>query len=328
MKSEITAYFFYILTSCFFSIVGQAQTHLTIGVYMNPKGYSKVDSDQIAKLETRIVSVITSGGSSFNVSASRITSDFHNSDGNQLGWKTLARGIVCLPKFEIFNSRVVDTGIKKVTVVDASLTLSIQYIHEDIIFTTLVINLQGSGSNEYQAVNDVIRNIRPQDPKWQSFVKETREKIISYYEIHCDGILAKAKQLDKLNQPIGALQIIWPIPQEVDCFERVNELIEEIYIRAINQHCREKMLAAKAKFAADQFDIALIYLSQIQVNSNCYEDVLEMIDKIAIDVDNATAQERSFNLEIEKVRRQMDLDQQNTPSVDFFLGRINSGKLN
>lgn len=312
-----------------YPIVGQNQSHLTIGVYMKPDGYSKIDSDQVTKLETRIISVIASGGSTFNVSASRITPNAQDSsDDDLLMLRTLARGVVCYPKFEVFNVRVADTGMKKITVVDASLTMSVQYIHEDIIFSSLVLNLQGSGNNEYQAINDAIRNIRPQDPRWQSFVQETREKIIKYYDTHCDAIIAKAKQLDRIDRPLSALQIIWPIPQDVDCYERVKELTVEIYMRAINQDCRQKMLAAKAALAANQYEIGLNYLRHIDTKSDCYESVLEMIDRIAVEVDKAFAQERANNLEIEKIRLQIEKDRNSSYPLELFLGRSNTGKIN
>lgn len=325
MKTKIILYFLTLILVVIFTFpaVGQNQSHLTIGVYMKPGGYSEIESDQITKLETRIINVISMSGSTFNISASRIEPDTNGTSDPDM-METMARGVVCYPKFEVFNVRVADTGLKKLTVVDASLTLAVQYIHEDIIFSSLAINLQGSGSNKSQAINDIIRNIRPQDSKWQSFVQETRRKIINYYDTHCDAIIAKAKQLDRLDSPWNAVQILWPIPQDVDCYERVKELTVEIYLRAINQVCRQELLKAKTEVAANQYERGLAHLRRIDPKSDCYEEVLQMIDTIAAEVDRVSVEERANNLELEKIRLQVEKERNSSDSMEPSIAKLNA----
>lgn len=306
-----------------YPIVGQNQSHLTIGIYMKPGGYTEIDKDQVAKLETRIINVISMSGSTFNISASRIEPDSNSINGPDM-METMARGVVCYPKFEVYEVRVVDTGLKKLTVVDASLTLTVQYIHEDIIFSSMAMTLQGSGKDKYQAINDIIRNIRPQDMKWQTFVQETRTKIINYYDNHCDAIIAKAKQLDRLDSPWDAVQILWPIPQDVACYERVKEMIVEIYLRAINQICRQELLRAKTALAGNHYDTGLAYLGRIDPKSDCYEEVLQLIDTIAEEVDQTSVEERAYSLELEKYRLQVEKERKGDGRMEESVARRNS----
>ncbi len=307
---------------CFQSI-GQNQTHLTIGIYMKPGGYTEIEKDQISKLETQIINVISMSGSTFNISASRIEPNTNSINGPGM-METMARGVVCYPKFEVYDVRVVDTGLKKLTVVDASLTLTVQYIHEDIIFSSMAMTLQGSGKDKYQAINDIIRNIRPQDQKWQTFVQETRTKIINYYDNHCDVIIAKAKQLDRLDLPLNAVQILWPIPQDVACYERVKELIVEIYLRAINQLCRQELLKAKTALAANNYDTGLECLGKIDPKSDCYEEVLTLIDTIAEEVDQTSIEERAYSLELEKYRLQFERERREDGRMEESVARRNA----
>lgn len=306
------------------SALAQGQSHLTIGIYMKPGGYNEIEPDQTTKLETRIINVISMSGSTFNISASRVEPDTTSADNTPNMMETMARGVVCYPKFEIYSERKADTGLEKITVVEASLTLAVQYIHEDIIFSSLSMTLQGSGNNKRQAINSIIRNIRPQDPKWQSFVQETRRKIVNYYDNQCDAIIAKAKQLDRLDSPWNAVQILWPIPQDVDCYSRVKDLTVEIYLRAINQVCRQELLRAKTELAADQYERSLYHLRRIDPKSNCYEEVLKMIDTIAAEVDRVSTQERANNLALEKLRLQVEKERNESNYMETSIAKRNS----
>lgn len=259
-------------------------TLLTIGVYANPASSKDLSADHLKKLETKIISIISNQGVTHNITAALINIESDDSANSRL-LATMSKGIVCVPKFEIYDDRVVEAGLKNVFIVDISLTMSIQYIYEDIIFSNLQKTIQGSGRNREQAINNVMRNLRINDPVWSQFLASTREKIVNYYEQSCSSLAEQARQLDQLDLTVEALSILWPIPKEVDCYEEIKELTIQVYKRHINRQCAITIQKAKAFLAANRYDDGLSALSKIDPISSCAEEAEILIDTIAQEID-------------------------------------------
>lgn len=282
-----------LLQSLFLFTQGMDQTQLTIGVYVKSDTLSGIDDFQFKRLETRIINIISNSGVTSNIAASRIDPKGVDNYGEGITMETMARGVVCFPKLEVFSEQDLDLGLKKQKVVDASLTLSIQYIHEDIIFSTLQLQLQGSGNTGSQAINNIIRNLRSNDPRFARFVSQTRSKIINYYTNNCNAIIEQARQLDRLDQPIRALQILWPIPRELACYEEVKEMMVDIYRKYINKRCRELLFEADTYITANNYDEGLAKLRLIDPTSNCIEDARKKLEEIKKEIDESDEQFRN-----------------------------------
>ena len=281
---------------------------LSIGVYMPSQYSTDLGSGQKQRLETKIISVIARNGIGAKVSAFKITVDTSASVSVDL-LNLMAKGIVCIPKFEIYNERIADTGMKKLKVVDVDLTLTVQYIYEDVIFSDINVQLQGSGSNRDQALNSAIRGIRTTDSKWKRFLETTHREIIRYYDGMCGKLMDQAEHLNKLNLTSEALSILWPIPKEVSCHAEVEELSLRIYQKHINQQCKRSILNARALLAGNRYDEGLAVLARIDPISDCYEDAVKMIESIEVELDENTEKNRSAfltlqqqQLEVEKYR--------------------------
>ena len=295
-----------VICFCHASTAQSSYNSLIIGVFMqHDSTYIGLSADQVKKLETRIINIINTGGVTSNISASRISSK----DAENIV-ETMARGIVCLPKFEIFDKRVADTGIKKIKVVDVSLTLAIQYIHEDIIFNNLQLQLQGSGNTHDQAINNVIRNLRPSDSRFKKFLSETRERIINYYTENCDDIMEQARQLDRLDLPGDALKILFPIPREIECYEEVKEMTVEVYRKYINKRCSQYMLTAKTLLAANKYDKGLETISLIDPTSQCAEEAVKLIESVKEEIDSTALENRYFELQMEMIRSKNEMNEE------------------
>lgn len=285
---KIAVLFFNFLALSFLAY-GQGSP-INIGIYMN----SNTDSSEISqvatsKLETRIINIININGVTSKVSASRINKD----DLSDI-IETMARGVVCVPIFEIYEKKIADTHLERIHVVDASLTLKVQYIHEDIIFNTMQLQLQGSGSSYDQAINNIIRNLRGRSNDVSRFLAETRERVTLYYDENCNSIIEQARQLDKLDRPLKAIQLLWPIPREVNCYEEVKDMSIDLYRKYINKKCQVDLLKSKTLFASNQFRAGLKVLQEIDPSSICYEETLQLIAKIEADVDSQSAEDRGL----------------------------------
>lgn len=311
---NFTCFFLMICCFCTGSLFGQSEeSWLSIGVLMPKQDSTAVlTTDQARKLENKVISLIAKNGITHNISAFRLMIDDPTTEDFM---KVMAKGIVCIPKFEIYDSKVVDTGMKKLKVVDATLTLTVQYIYEDIIFSDVTVQLQGSGSSESQAIIGAIRSIdtgkgRP----WAGFMDETRSKIIGYYDGMCYKLLEQAQQLNRLNLTGQALSILWPIPKEVECHSVVAEETVIIYENHINQECRKNLTKAKAKLAGNFYDEGLDLLGNINPQSDCYDEALQLISNMQVEMDDNLAANR--NAQLDKLRQQVDLERYKREEIE------------
>lgn len=285
---------------------------LSIGVYMPAQYFTDLDAGQKQKLETKIISIIADNGISANISAFRILIDTSTTPSQDL-LSLMAKGIVCVPKFEIYSEQVADTGLKKLKVVDVSLTLTVQYIYEDVIFSNTTSNIQGSGNTTQEAINNAIRIIKTSDGKWKDFLETTHKEIIRYYDNMCPKLMDQAEQLNKLNLTSEALSILWPIPKEINCHSEVENLALKIYQKHVNQQCKEQLLEAEALLAGNRYDEGLAVLSRIDPISECYEATLEKIKIIEKELDENPEKNRSDLLILQQ--QQLDIEKYRTDRI-------------
>ena len=85
------------------STAGDYEEWLNVGVYMPRDKYDDLEYEQINKLETKIISVISRSGVTSKISAFRLSPGIDSSsilsDDHLL--KFLGKGVVCTPKLEI-----------------------------------------------------------------------------------------------------------------------------------------------------------------------------------------------------------------------------------
>lgn len=311
---------FFLFIRCSFSAFSQSDNpeRLSVGVYMPIDRYDDLEYGQIRKLETQIINIIANNGITSKISAFRIQLD-NSGTINQNLLQTMAKGIVCLPKFEIYGDRTADTGMKKIQVVDVSLTLTIQYIYEDIIFSTLSMQLQGSGNTRAQAINNTIRNIRSGDSRWAKFLDHTREEIVRYYDAMCDKLMQQAHQLNKLDLTTEALAILWPIPKEVACHEMVEELTVDIYRKHINRECRKQIQIARGLLAANRYDEGLSILMYIDPGSECARESEELTRIIEKEFDENA--EKNRNSELMLRREELRLEELRYKNIETMVAK-------
>ncbi|WNJ17554.1 hypothetical protein [Pontibacter sp. G13] len=274
----------------------------------------QLDPGQVQRLETRIVNVITNAGRPYNISAAKTEAKSSgNTEQNQTSFgsdleqysmrlETMAKGIVCIPLFEIYDERKVETPLKTVNTVDVYLSLSVQYIYGDIIFHTTELQLQGTGRNRDQAINDVIRNIKPSDRRWGGFLRATQDNIVEYYDHACEHIIGQAQELEDLGDNFKALCLLWPIPREVECYEEVRETTIRLYDKYLDKYCERLILVAKTFKAENNYEAAAAVLRLINPVSACKEDAEALIDELGEQVD----EDRDVDREIEREKALRD----------------------
>lgn len=155
---------------------------------------------------------------------------------------------------------------------------------EKKVFATYAFVSKGVGTNENKAYMDAIKRIRPNRNEMDAFVKQGKERIVSYYNAEVGNYIAKAKSLAQMKKYEEALFVLNCIPSVCDQYSNVLNEAAIIYQMYIDQKCVENLALAKTTWMSQQNSdgaaLAAEYLAQIYPDASCYKEAQQLYDEI------------------------------------------------
>lgn len=194
-------------------------------------------------------------------------------------------GIVMYPMISIFNEQQISPGLQSMTVIDGEIYLYIKQVDDKIVFASTSKKIKGSGRTREQAINNLISSIPTRSSEYNNFIIDSKRKIIDYYEKKCDMLISKADQLSKSNQHAEALSMLFNIPEETKCFEKVKDKSLEIYRNYQKYTCKKVITDAKARLMANQYEEGFRILSKVDPSSDCASEANQLYIKHGKEVD-------------------------------------------
>jgi hypothetical protein len=250
---------------------------ISLAVVM-PQSLDDVDYNQLSKLETKITQIISSAG----LTANGYTTNF-----------------VIYPKFSIYESDVVEGGMQNITVVTTELTLFIKQVDNNIIFSSLSVQLKGSGTTKEKAVTNAISNIKTESEEYKKFVNEGKGKIIGYYNAKCQDILTQIDNLVKMKNYDQAMALLLSVPEEAtECYTKTQTKAIEVYKLYQSNNCEKQLLAAKAYIASNNYVSALNTLMLIDPATTCFKEAKTLVSSIEGKIDKDLKQEWDFKMKV------------------------------
>jgi hypothetical protein len=156
---------------------------------------------------------------------------------------------------------------------------------DNTIYSNVILNVKGVGTNENKAFIEAIKTINPKNKEILDFLETGKKKIIDYYTSQCDFILKNAlslAKLEKYDEAIYALAVVPEVCQE--CYNKCLDTATYIYQQKINAECKVKLNEAKMAWSgslnAEGAERAGSILSSINPLSNCQSDVDNLIKSI------------------------------------------------
>ncbi|MDX2048725.1 MAG: hypothetical protein SFU87_18200 [Chitinophagaceae bacterium] len=230
-----------------------------------PSNADGLNESNLSKLENKIIEAVTNNG----VSADGYTQNF-----------------VIYPKFEIYDEKESKGGLRNIKIINCNLSLFIKQLSTNIIFSTYSKNIQGSGYNKNEAINNAMSSIDPADPKIMEFVNNGKQKIIQYYQINCETIIRKAEAEKNIKNYECSLSILLSIPEEVpNCNTKAVANAKIVFLEFQKSQCEQYLQKAIAASAALYYDEALEYLSYIDPSGPCTIESKKLISVISSKVD-------------------------------------------
>lgn len=226
-----------------------------------------------------------------------------------IGW-TNARFILTA-KLDQIDRYVVDGAPAQIVNV-FGVTLYIADIYNQKLFTSTYCELKGVGTNETKSSLNAIRRLNKQNEKIKSFMQNSKQQIIGYYDNNLPNILKEAKVKASMKNYGEALAMITVIPSCCNGYDEAMEEAKKIYVLYRDVYFQTELNKAKALWAsnptADNSKYVVDILARIDPEAKCYNEAMILLSEIAktvkTDVDYEVKKKYEDAVELEKLRIQ------------------------
>lgn len=140
--------------------------------------------------------------------------------------------------FEVFSVRPVviiedilqtEGMVREVAVIKGELRLSAVNDIDGTTYHSVTIPLKATAlDGEDKAMEKLALSVKPTDPVFVRFIRQSRQKIEEYYADNCSKIVAVAKQLADTGRGKEALSYLAGVSPSVDCYDIASVMILDI----------------------------------------------------------------------------------------------------
>ena len=158
-------------------------------------------------------------------------------------------------------------------------------IVEDKVFLRKKISVIGVGTSEEKAFISAFKNIKTSNTEITQFIQEGKQKILGFYQTHCEDIIKEARDMASQNQYEQAIIMLSSIPDVVsDCFLDCLKTTEDIYQQMIAARGEEMLRKAQNAWVKNPTRQgareATQYLQQINHAAPCQPEVSKLLEQI------------------------------------------------
>ena len=264
---------------------------ISLSVIM-PENVDGLGVSQLSKLESKIIQIVTNTGLA--------ATGYNNS-------------FVIYPKFAIYESNIIEGGMQNITVVKCELSLFVKQVDNNIVFSSVSKMLSGSGNNKSNALTNAISKINTSDNDLKVFVEAAKIKIVKYYESKCSDIILKSESLSKKQAFEESLALLMTVPEEVSCYNKVQEKTIAVYKAYQDQKCKTILNEANVNITGNNFSAALDKLALIDPSSSCFNEAKLVMKKL--DNKISAEQKRQLDLQMKMYNDQIALEKQRINAV-------------
>jgi hypothetical protein len=257
-----------------------------------PGNVDGLDISQLSKMESKITQIVTSTG---------LASSGYNNN------------FVIYPVFAIYETNVIEGGMQNITVVTCDLSLFIKQVDNNVVFSSISKQLKGSGQNKKTALTNALSKIAINDIEFKTFIKNGKDKIIQYYESKCQDIIWKSESLVKMQDYEQALGLLMTVPEEVSCYNKVQQKSIEAYKAYQKQKCIVQLQEAKTEIASNNYSYALNILSQIDPSTPCFKESQNLVNNAASKID--VEEKKQWDLEMKVYNDDVALEKQRINAI-------------
>jgi hypothetical protein len=243
------------------------------------------------------------------------------------------------PQLDIMDVTVTDAGMKPITVAKIEAVLNVARLDRldaplskpGTVFNSMTMQLIGTGNDTATAVNDAIGKIQASDPNIGKFLKETRERIMTYYQEHCTEVVNEGvRAYEMKNYPLS-IAMLYSVPEGTPCSDNAREFSIKAYHEYQKVECQKQLAQLKSKSVIMKGPDASAAMNQQQYREvlqlvksmdptaeGCYDEAYKMLDKLSADFD--AENKKNFDM----LSKLIDSETQVQTEMYKAMGRINS----
>lgn len=204
---------------------------------------------------------------------------------NGLGGKTHNPWFVITANVTLLTKDIV-AGPPQMIAQNLEFTFYIADYHQKTVLSTASLSVKGVGTNETKAFIEAIKNIKPTNPELKQFVENGKNKIVEFYNSHCDFVIADAESKISQKQYQEAIYTLTSVPEICkDCYMKVTGMVGPVYKLYIDNQCRTLFNQAQNAWMSNQnssgAESAAAYLSNIDPEAECYGEAKQFMGRIA-----------------------------------------------
>ena len=176
-------------------------------------------------------------------------------------------------------------------------------IEEDKVYSQLTISTIGIGQNLEKSYISAFKNIDSKKSAITAFLQEGKEKLLAYYQTHCEELIAEAKRQASQQNYEDALMLLASIPSVcTDCFEKSAHTATSIYTNMIEVRGGEFLNQARAAWANNPTKEGAMeatrLLSQINFAASCQPKANSLLREITTKMNEIDKREWEHQMQI------------------------------
>lgn len=183
------------------------------------------------------------------------------------------------------------------------ITLMLGDVEEDKAYAQATISAIGVGQSDEKSFIAAFKNINPKNTAITAFLQEGKEKVLNYYQTHCEDLIAEAKKQASTQNYEDALMLLTSIPDVcTDCFEEAAQVAAPIYTKMIEARGAEFLNQAQAVWAKNPTKEgareATQLLSQINFAASCMPKATSLMNEITAKMNEIDRREWEHEMQV------------------------------
>lgn len=183
------------------------------------------------------------------------------------------------------------------------ITLMLGDIEEDKVYSQLTISAIGVGQSYEKSFISAFKNINPKSTAITAFIREGKEKVLGYYQTHCEDLITEAKKQASLQNYEDALMLLASIPDVcTDCFEEAARIAAPIYTDMVEARGAEFLNQARAVWAKNPTRegarAATRLISQINFAASCQPQATSLMREITAKMNEIDRREWEHQMQV------------------------------
>ena len=177
-------------------------------------------------------------------------------------------------------------------------------------FASTSLSVKGVGETETKAYISALKNLKTNDPNFQTFIETGKKKIIEYYNSKCDFIIKESQTLASQNKQDEAIFKLSGVPEVCKtCYDKCMDAIAPIYQQQIDRDCSLKLAQANNIWASKQNEEGANQvgeiLSSIDPGAGCFNEVKIFSNKVTSRIKELD--KRDFDMKLKSKQDEVDI---------------------